>query len=112
MQVLPNFFSRSLFQAFTSRAQRSDGEERVKSHAGKQGEQTRLPWFFPSSIFFRVLLSERLKQASLPVAYDQNPGHFLLYCTILRVVWVLTGVFFVFIDCYFPALLGIFFMHL
>lgn len=76
-----------------SRAQRSDGEERVKSHAGKQGGKTRLPpfFFFPRQFFFRALLSERLKQASFPVAYDQNPGHFVLYCTVLRVVWVLTA---------------------
>jgi len=49
-------------------------------------------FFFPRQFFFRALLSENLKQASFPVAYDQNPGHFVLYCTILRVVWVLTGV--------------------
>ena len=48
--------------------------------------------FLSLQFFFRALLSERLKQASFPVAYDQNPGHFVLYCTILRVVWVLTGV--------------------
>ena len=75
-----------------SRAQRSDDEERVKSHAGKQGKKRGSPRsFFPRQFFFRALLSERLKQVSFPVAYDQNPGHFVLYCTILRVVWVLTS---------------------